>query len=326
MRKALVVGIDDYSNFPLTGCVNDANCVAEFLSRHEDGSPNFDVLLKNNVQSKERFLNLISELFSGDSDIALLYFSGHGCVNELGGYLVTPDVISRRSSYDFGVSMSDILNLANQSKCKNKIIILDCCYSGALGECPEIRNEASVIGQGVTILTASRNSENASEIDGHGVFTTLLLAALEGGAADISGNITPGSIYAYIDQALKEWEQRPVFKTNISRFVVLRKVKAHVSAEVLRHITAYFPDPTQPHALDPSYEYTNSPEVEHEYKQPYADKNNVRVFKELQKMESAGLVKPVDEEHMYFAAMNSTSCRLTAIGQHYWNLVDRGRI
>ena len=37
----------------------------------------------------------------------------------------------------------------------------------------------------------------------------------------------------------------------------------------------------------------------------------MKVFKDLQKMEGVGLVVPVDEEHMYYAAMNSTACKLT---------------
>ena len=43
MRKALVVGLNDYPNCPLIGCVNDANAVATLLSKNGDDSPNFDV-------------------------------------------------------------------------------------------------------------------------------------------------------------------------------------------------------------------------------------------------------------------------------------------
>lgn len=312
MRKALVVGINDYPSASLKGCINDANDVTRLLERNGDGSPNFDVRAVNDIPTKGQLLSLIDELFAGDSDIALFYYSGHGFINELGGYLVTPDF---QSKYDMGVSMNDILVEANKSKCKNRIIILDCCHAGALGECPSIKDDATIIGQGVTILTASRNSESAVEIGGHGVFTNLLLAALDGGAADLNGNVTPGSIYAYIDQALGEWEQRPMFKTNITRFISLRKVEAQVPVEVLRRLTTYFPDPCQPHRLDPSYEYTNSPNVEHKYLEPYAIDENVRIFKDLQLMESVGLVIPIDEEHMYYAAMNSTGCKLTPVGQ-----------
>ncbi|MGF1573365.1 MAG: caspase family protein, partial [Sumerlaeia bacterium] len=45
-----------------------------------------------------------------------------------------------------------------------------------------------------------------------------------------------------------------------------------------------------------------------------AKEKNVAIFKDLQKMEGVGLVVPVSEEHMYYAAMNSKSCRLTALG------------
>lgn len=325
MKKALVVGINDYPSVPLTGCVNDANSVSKLLERNGDGAPNFDVRVVNNIPTKGALLDLIGELFSGDSEVALFYYSGHGYINELGGYLVTPD-FNPKSKYDMGVSMNDVLRQANASKCKNRIIILDCCYSGALGEFPEIKDEAAIIGQGVTVLTASRNSESAVEIGGHGVFTNLFLAALDGGAADLNGNITPGSIYAYIDQALGEWEQRPMFKTNITRFVSLRNVTPQVPVEVLRRLTEYFPDPYQPHQLDPSYEYTNSPDVKHEYKMPYATEENVRIFKDLQLMESVGLVIPIGEQHMYFAAMHSTGCKLTPVGQHYWNLVHSKRL
>lgn len=50
----------------------------------------------------------------------------------------------------------------------------------------------AVINEGVTILTASRNTETSMEIAGHGVFTSLLIEALNGGAADVTGHITVG--------------------------------------------------------------------------------------------------------------------------------------
>ncbi|EPR3147607.1 caspase family protein, partial [Campylobacter jejuni] len=48
MRRALVVGIDEYKDFPLEGCVNDAISLKSVLENNSDGSPNFDVELKTN--------------------------------------------------------------------------------------------------------------------------------------------------------------------------------------------------------------------------------------------------------------------------------------
>jgi hypothetical protein len=322
MKKALVIGINDYPDSPLKGCVNDATAFASLVETHGDGSPNFEVRLKTDVSTRSEFKSLVADLFHGDSETALLYFSGHGFINELGGYIVTPDY----EQYDEGVSMDDILHLANESKCKNRIVILDCCFSGAMGSPKIVGGRTTIIAEGVSILTASRKDEPSLEINGHGVFTNLLLNALKGGAADLRGHITPGSIYAYVDQALGEWDQRPVFKTNVTRFTPLRTVSQQVPTSVLRKITEYFEAPQNQYSLDPSFEDTNSNDIKHKVVAPYANMSNVSIFKDLQKLQSVGLVVPVDADYMYFAAMNSKSCKLTALGYHYWKLVKDKRV
>ncbi len=317
-KKALVVGIDRYPNCPLGGCVNDAGEIAKLLETNGDGSPNFDVKLVPDVETKAKLLDLLHSLFEeGESDIALFYFSGHG-TDELTGKIVTPDFKGR----DSGVSMNDILAMANKSKSKNKVIILDCCFSGKFGEIGTINSTESVLGNGVTIMTASNRDEYSIEdsITGHGVFTELLIQGLKGGAADVGGNVTPASLYSFVDQTLGAWEQRPLFKTNISRFLPMRTIEAKVPKSILRKLSKYFVEPDDQFKLNPSFEFTNSPDIEHEYKEPYADTKNIKKFKELQLFESVGLIEPVGEEHMYFAAMNSKSCRLTPLGLHYWKL------
>jgi uncharacterized caspase-like protein len=317
MRKALVVGINQYPESPLLGCVNDADAVANVLARNGDNSVNFSVkkLIDEAVNTKGKLKGAIRECFDGDEDAVLFYFSGHGFIDAIGGYIVTPDY----SQDDWGVSMQEILEIVNQSKCRNKVVVLDCCHSGFMGNI-NTSGQTAIIQEGVTILTASKSSESAIETGGHGVFTALLLEALKGGASDVTGHITPGGIYAYIDKALGPWQQRPVFKTNVTRFSPLRVVKPQVDNLILQRIIEYFPDPTQEHKLDPSYEPTNTTSVEHDVVEPYANADNVAIFKALQKLESVGLVVPCGEEHMYFAAMNSKSCRLTSAGQHYWRL------
>ena len=317
MRKALVGGIDNYSQCPLRGCCNDADEVAKLLSCNDDGSPNFAVKLQKNISTKAILRKHIEECFSGDADVALFYYSGHGHIDNVGGYLVTPDF----TNYDYGVSLQDVLNIANASRCKDKIIILDSCHSGFMGSISTAGQSTAVINEGVTILTASRSIEASVEINGHGLFTSLLIEALCGSAADITGYITPGGIYAYIDKALGPWEQRPVFKTNVTRFTPLRKVTPQVDISIIRRICTYFPSEDAEMPIDPSFEPTNSLDVMHEVIQPYANPDNTKIFSDLQKLEGIGLVVPVGEEHMYFAAMRSKTCALTSIGKQYWRLV-----
>lgn len=322
MKKALVVGIDNYPRSPLSCCVNDAKLVAELLENNQDGSKNFDLKIETSVFTKAVLRTMIVELFSGSCDTALLYFSGHGYVNAIGGYICTPD----GKLYDEGILMDEILKLANASKATNKIIILDCCYAGRMGAPVIWGPEASFLHDGVTIFTASRHDETAGAGKKHSVFTELLIEALKGGAANLSGQITPGSIYAFVDQALGPFDQRPTFKTNTTRFYSLRNVNPQVSPEIVKKLVKYFPTSLSEVTLDPSFEDTNHPSVKPLLEEPYAIAENIAVFKHLQKLQSIGLVVPVDEPFMYFAAMRRKSCKLTPLGQHYWRLVKEKRI
>ncbi|HXA84454.1 MAG TPA: caspase family protein [Candidatus Dormibacteraeota bacterium] len=311
MRKALIVGVNDYPGARLSGCVNDANAIAGVFAKHGNGNPNFAVKLLTSPSKIDTAVlrGAIEKLFEGDSDVCLFYFSGHGIITSTGGYIVTPDA----KKYAEGVSMDDILALANHSKAKEKVILLDCCHAGALGAPVITGSNMAVLSGGLSVLTASRDSESALEVDGKGMFTSLVVAALQGQAADLLGYITPGSIYAYVDRALGPWEQRPMFKTNVTQFTSLRSVTPPVPIETLRKICTYFPAPQHEYGLDPSYEFTD----------PRAKPANVAIMKNLQKFASVGLVVPVGEEHMYFATINSKSCRLTALGHQYWRLVNQ---
>lgn len=134
------------------------------------------------------------------------------------------------------------------------------------------------INEGVTIMTASRNSQTSMEVNGHGVFTSLLIEALNGGAADVTGHISIAGVYAFIDKALGPWEQRPVFKTNVTRFTSLREVQPQVDMTVLRKIVNYFKSEDYQYELNPSYEPTNRSEVVHNVIEPYAKDENTAVF------------------------------------------------
>src|SRR5699024_1915062 len=135
----------------------------------------------------------------------------------------------------------------------NKVIVLDSCHSGIAGDLP-IGNNLANLSEGLTVLTASTKEQYASEENGRGVFTSLFVDALYGSAANLTGDITPGSVYAHIDQSLGAWEQRPVFKTNVKRFVSLRSTTPPIPTEELRLITKLFPSSGFQFQLDPSYE------------------------------------------------------------------------
>jgi hypothetical protein len=148
---------------------------------------------------------------------------------------------------------------------------------------------------------------------------------LAGSSADVCGNITPASLYSLIDQTLGPWEQRPIYKANVQTFVTLRQVTPKLPLDILRRLPAYFPESAHIFRLDPSFEpdRENFPQA---LRRIPVNEENVRTFKELQMCNRHGLVVPIDAQHMYYAAINSTGCKLNALGAHYRKLAEMSRI
>ncbi len=317
MNRALIVGVDNYPDSPLYGCVNDAEHMTEVLSRNADGSPNFHCKTivaprkKKSVTVTRRSLrDEMRELFAEGADVALFYFAGHGDVSDLGGYLLTQDYQEEE-----GVDMWDLLRFANKSKVDEVFIILDCCHSGSFGR-DAYGGSMVQLREGISVLTAARPTQLADELDGRGLFTTLVCEALSGGASDVRGRVTAAGVYAFVDQALGAWQQRPMFQAHVARQLPLRICKPAVEDSVLRELSTHFPKPDHEFALDPSYDPDLKPK----------NKEHESAYTRLQQYRDARLLVPVGEEYLYYAAKNSKPCRLTDLGRFYWKLANEGKI
>jgi len=324
MKKALVIGIDKYKNNPLKTCVNDAKCVGDLLEHNEDESKNFDVVfLTDKDATRPNIRRSIRQLFKNDDDIALLYFSGHGVNDDNDGFIVAYDYVDD----DYGISMPEIFKFVNRSKCKNKIVIFDCCYSGLAGSTGMIGDQ-TVLSDGTIILTASRKNEPARIKHGepNSVFTKLFVQGLEGAASDLFGNTSPSSIYAFIDKALGTWEQRPIFKSNVDRFVSLRLNTPLIELSILKLLSTYFVDKNHKLRLNPSFEDTNFENSQDRHMKPYKISENCQILKNLQKYNRNGLVIPLEEENLYETAMKSKHCVLTKLGKYYFELIQENKI
>jgi hypothetical protein len=316
MRKALIVGINDYTFAPLKACIPDATRMYNILSKDFDEAPNFSC---KKLVSSDLTIDIptlkeaIIELFSNDSDVALFYFSGHGSEPEktAKACLVTQDA----KEHNVGVELEFLMHIVNESKAKQVVIILDCCFSGAAGNIAFVKN-LTLLREGVSILTSSHESQVSFESPTGGIFTDIVVEALEGGAADTLGLVTVAAIYSFADKLLGPWQQRPIFKANISRMIQLRKTKPAISLEILRRLPKYFSTVDYQYPLDSTYE----PEAE-----PKGHFNEA-IFLDLQKLNRISLLVPIGEEHMYFAAINNKSCALTPLGKYYWTLAKEGKI
>lgn len=314
-KRALLIGIDTYDHWtPLSACVKDVVALKSRLATHGDLSENFYVTsLTPAVERIDRacvMRHVRAELNSG-ADVVLLYFAGHGAERAGDVILCTQE----GNDDDEGVAFSALLGLIHQSKVDEVIVILDCCFSGGAGGNPVIGSELVYLRPGISILAASRHDEVADEItDGQGRFSYFLCAALDGGAADVLGNVSVISAYAYLRESFGAGEQSPTFKCNVAKLHRLRQCHPAVSREEMLRLPEFFrADPGFLLPLSPAYEPTA----------PQADPVKVKVFGILQSYRAAKLVEPVGVPHMYDAAMASKSCRLTALGRHYRHLADR---
>lgn len=329
MKRALLIGIDHYEINGLATCEEDARRLGELLSRHGSGSrsrlKNFDVdVLLSEVDgpvTRLVMLDAVKALLRDQAEVALLYFAGHGVFD----YSTENAVLVAQDGEDMqtGISLSEITALAAKSPVTSVVIILDCCQSGAAAEIPT--TGMSLLGSGVTILTSADRQQVAQSTRNGGVFTGLLLNALEGSAADVRGQITPASIYSHIDQSLGAWHQRPIYKANVREFVILREVKPRVDDETLEKLPIWFPDPEHVLPLNPSFEPEIFPGTEDDYTWEERHQNQP-IFEALQICNRSGLVEPVGEKHMYYAAVNSKACRLTYLGKYYRQLALDGRL
>ena len=313
MKRALLVGNDHYANFAeLHGCLNDVTALLPLLARNADDSPNFESQMVTDV-GRDELLEAIDRLLAPGADLALLFFAGHGGQ--------TPDdvvlVASDGTTASPGVSFSDVLARIANSEVREIIVLLDCCFSGGAGGVPALASSAATLRPGLSILAASRQDQTSAETpDDRGLFSTYLEGGLEGGAADNLGTVHIGGLYAYLSESFGAWQQRPTFKANIQRAVELRSCQPALERPQLRELLALFPFAFEEYALNPSFEPTVEPR----------NAENERLFALLQKGRASKLVEPVGEDHLYFAAMNSGSCRLTSLGRHYHAMNVDGRL
>ncbi|MFI5492598.1 caspase domain-containing protein [Actinoplanes sp. NPDC051859] len=330
MKRALIVGIDSYpSQRSLTGCVADAVALHALLARHADGTPNWDALLITSDNAleitRDSLRRALTRLFGNARDADLLfYFAGHGGQTPWGADLMTQDA----TTHSLGVSMNDLVTLANDSPARSITIVLDCCFSGDIGNSPGLRAagvaenfrlDRAVLRENLTIMAASRATEPSQESAGHGVFTRILLEGLDGGATDHRGNVTALSLYGYLSPAFSAWQQRPVLKTSLTEPVVLRVGAPWLDLGMLRDLPRHFPAEDHRLQLTPAHEGDGRP-------LPPDDRGTFeqQQFDYVGRLRNAHLVTTDDLRDHYWVAMDSGYVYLTPLGRHFWRLADRG--
>lgn len=184
--------IDDFS-----GILSDPN-VAQFDAR-KLYNPSRDQILEALEQNSRRLQ---------PEDKLIFYYAGHGKRAQTGKlYLIARDT-KLDTIRTTGVPIDQVLEIMQDSRSSQRIMILDCCHSGAVGE--EFRGEISdsfqdlARARGTCILAASTGIQLAEEREsvtndrGNGIFTRYLVEGLRTGlAAKDAEFITVDNLYDY---------------------------------------------------------------------------------------------------------------------------------
>jgi formylglycine-generating enzyme required for sulfatase activity/uncharacterized caspase-like protein len=211
MRKvAFLVANDtfpeDPSIPPLRFTQNDASELGKILADHETCA--FETKLYLNATSQKVLADLeqISEELEAD-DTLLFYYAGHGKLRRDGQLCLASSDTTMAQLGARSIRAREVLAYLQESHARRRLLILDCCQSGAIGR--EFRGndlQSSLAGLadsfGSYILTASTAIQLAEERekDGHGVFTKALIDCLTDGGKEI---ITVNDWYEYAYKQLR---------------------------------------------------------------------------------------------------------------------------
>ncbi|MEU6381704.1 caspase family protein [Streptomyces sp. NPDC046909] len=242
-RLALLIATYDYQDDglrALTAPAHDAEALAAVLKDADIAG--FEVTTLIN-EPHYRVGEAIGDLYRDRrrDDLTLLYFTGHGLKDDDGRlYLATTN--TRRGSLLFTSLPAEQIDQAmSGSMSRQKVLILDCCYSGAFptGRVAKADTDVHALerfqGRGRTVLTASDATQYSFEGNQpHGtaaqsVFTRHLVAGLQDGSADLDGDgdITLDELYSYVhDRVVDEMpQQRPKKQDNVEgRIVIARNI------------------------------------------------------------------------------------------------------
>src|SRR5215472_9680437 len=176
---------------------NDVDGMARVLSMPECGlfSPENIHVLKNRPQN-EVLLTLNRVLQQAlKEDFVLIYYSGHGKPDQIGRlHLATSDtnldILAATS-----IPVETIRSFIDVSAARKIVMILDCCYSGAVGNAflrGDVNQQLQAFSQsrGIYVLTASTGLQVAQEKEGDqfGLLTKHVIEGISGCGADLDGD------------------------------------------------------------------------------------------------------------------------------------------
>jgi hypothetical protein len=254
IKHALIVACDRYADpelKQLKAPSQDAASLAKLLEDPKIGGFRVTALIN---QPHWTITEKINEFLqsSNREDTVLLYFSCHGIKDKDGQLYFATITTNRKLLFSTGIESNFVNKVLDHCRAQQKVVLLDCCYSGAFEKGRVVRahnqvNATEFFGKGNVIITASDSIQYALEDDrienlgkGGSYFTDALIKGLETGKADINndGKITYSELYDYVHDYVKRItpDQTPTLNTRgvEGDFVIFKNPNYTSGSVVLR--------------------------------------------------------------------------------------------
>jgi len=220
-KVALLIGVSEYEPGlnRLPSAVKDVEAMQRVLAHPEMGGfaeENITVLKNPQRQAIE---DAIYKLFDNrqKDDLLLFYFSGHGVKDESGKLYLSTRATRKNNGRlvkPSAVAASTLHESINESKSQRQVVILDCCFSGAIAKGMSVKDDGTVNvkeqlgGKGRAILTSSTSTQYSFEQEGSelSIYTQYLVEGIEKGAADQDndGWISVDELHEYASSKVRE--------------------------------------------------------------------------------------------------------------------------
>jgi uncharacterized caspase-like protein len=214
---------DDAGLRQLVAPPHDAEALAAALRDPEIGGFEVQTVINRPKHEVERLIEFFAD--RRRDDLLLLYFSGHGLKDDSGRLFLAMSNTERRFLNATAVPAGFVRDAIEQTRSRQTVLVLDCCYSGAFSRGMVAKADTAVhtsdrfAASGSVVLTASDalqysfEDETLTGVGAGSVFTRVLVEGLTSGAADRDndGDVSLEELYDYLFEqiARQRTEQRP---------------------------------------------------------------------------------------------------------------------
>ena len=184
-RHAILIGWGEFNNLAHLSCpLNDVKEMSRILLDPAIGGFT-KVQTFNKGEPANKIMTPLEITLTQDlktNDSILIYYSGHGKLDKFGQLYLACKETNEKALDSTSLSITRIIDYVQRSRCKSVLLILDCCYSGAVKEAiskGSIDDAIKVSGQGkgIFIITSSTERQTSHEKEGDelSIYTKFLV-------------------------------------------------------------------------------------------------------------------------------------------------------